>query len=115
MCLPYKFSPPPPAYVSDWNAAPSKQHAAKRHKRKRRQQQLGRVQLKGSVELAQAQTPMEQVRPVEVGLARPPIKQASKKKREGGESFSGGDLNTQGGRTTFIKFQYGCWAVVCSN
>lgn len=97
---PYKLSPPPPAYVSDWIAAPSKQHDAKRHKHKRRQQQLGRAQLKGSVELAQAQAPMEQARAVEVGQARPPMEQASKKKREGGESFSGGDLITH--RTTVV-------------
>ena len=103
----YKLSPPPPAYVSDWIAAPSKQHAAKRHKRKRRQQQLGRAQLKGSVELAQAQAPMEQARAVEVGQARPPMEQASKKKREGGESFSGGDLIAH--RTTFTVVVKSCF------
>ena len=61
-------------------AVPNKQHAAKRHRHKRRQPQLGRAPLR---EAEVALVPTQVLETVE---------QASKKKRQGaGGSFSDGD------------------------
>lgn len=70
-------------------AVPNKQHAAKRHRHKRRQQQLGRAPLKEAVVVVPTQV-LETVA------------HASKKKRQGaGASFSDGEFVTKDDRNRF--------------